>query len=231
MRQRRHLGAVCVAILAFVGIATTLAQAAEPNILPEGTAAAPLTAESSSGTATFGSSILEVSSAKSKGTLSLNSAKLGSFQAMFEESKNVATGVKCTGLNSLDGTGVILVQGTFHIRDYKEAGALKTAAVLLLLPVHFSCGPTLVIVLGCVAAAITPESTLATTLTGTLAVSGKDNKIITVLNEANSAEELCQLLFATEGGATFKLGSFLATATAMGFKKGGAAVEVLVMPL
>ena len=231
MRKLKFLGAAFIAMLAFTSIAASLAQAAEPNILPEGTAAAPLTAESSSGTSVFGSSILEVSSAKSEGTLSGNSPKLGSFQVQFLESKNVATGVKCTGLSSLDGTGVILVQGTFHIRDYKAAGALKTAAIFLLLPVHFSCGPTLVIVLGCVAGALTPESTLAKTLTVTLAVSGKDNTIITVLNEANSAEEACQLLFAAEGGSTFKLSSEATTQTLTNFKKGGAAVEVLVMPL
>jgi len=64
----------------------------------------------------------------------------------------------------------------------------------------------------------------------TLAKTGSDNNIITVLNEENTANELCQLL-AKEGTNATKLSAQTGTTTITGFKQSGAAVEVLVMPL
>jgi len=88
----------------------------------------------------------------------------------------------------------------------------------------------LVVVEGCVAGEVTPENTLTTLLTVNLAVSGKDNTIITVLNETNTAEEPCQLLAAVNEGTT-GLSSEETTQLIGGFKQNGKAVEVLVMPL
>jgi len=163
------------------------------------------------------------------GSGSMNSLKSGSFTATFEEIKSVLTGTKCTGLSDETG-GDVTVKGTFHIRDYKSGTELKTASIFLLAPVHFSCGETLVVIAGCVAAALMPENTLTKTLTGTIAKTGADNNIITVLNEENTANELCQLL-AKEGANATKLAHLTVSPTINGFKQGGAAVEVLVMRL
>jgi hypothetical protein len=99
-----------IAILALASITASLAQAAAtlPSLLPEATAASPVTAVSKSGASTWGSSVLELESLKSTGTLTGNSLKLGSFQVALAENTNVVTGLPCTGLSSLDGTGVIL---------------------------------------------------------------------------------------------------------------------------
>ena len=123
--------------------------------------------------------------------------------------------------------------GTYHLRDYKNsAGVLKIANIFLLLPVHFSCATTLVVVSGCVAGAATPENVLTKTLTVSLKATsnGKDNEVVTVLNEENTANELCQLL-AKEGSAATKLSVQVQESTLTGFKQNGSEVTILLMPL
>jgi hypothetical protein len=235
MKQLKVLGVAFIAILALTSIAATLAQAAAtlPSLLPEATPASNITAVSKSGVSTFGhAGILELESTSSAGTLTGNSLKLGSFQIAFKETTNIATGLPCTGLSSLDGTGVVLVQGTYHIRDFKENSTLLVAATFLLLPVHFTCAGKLFIVLGCVAGAVTPESVLTKFLVINLAKNGtlSDNLIITVLNEANTAEEACQLSFG-EGTNTEKLGFEVTKQEISKFEQGGKEITVLVMPL
>jgi hypothetical protein len=234
MKQLKVLGVAFIAILALTSITASLAQAAAtlPNLLPEATPASPITAVSKSGKSTFGSSVLTLESKKSTGTLTANSLKLGSFQVAFEETESIALGVLCTGLSSLDKTGVVLVQGTYHIRDYKNGAALATAAIFLLLPVHFTCAGKLFIVLGCVAGALTPENVSTKFLNITLTKTGNNNNIITVLNEAAEPgkEEACQLLIA-EGTVTFKLSAEATTQELSKFEQGGKEITVLVMPL
>jgi hypothetical protein len=235
MKQVKILGAAFIAILALTSIAASLAQAAAtlPSVLPT---AGPgekeiVSATTSSGTSTFGNGLLEITSSTSTGTQTGNAAKLGSFDVLFEKTASVL-GPVCTGLSDTT-KGSVLVLGTFHIRDYKEGTNLRTAAIFLLLPVHFECeGVALVVVSGCVAGALTPENVLTKTLTAKLAKNGSknDNVIITVLNETNTAEEACQLL-ASENGGAFKLSNEVTTQLITGFKQNGAEVTVLVMPL
>lgn len=237
MKQIKLLGLALMAILALTGIISATSATAEelPNILPAGTAAEPVLATSSSGVSTFGNGILKLTSQKSKGTLDSTSTKLGTFKVAFEETEDEIART-CTGVG--DAAGVVLVEGTFHIRDFKEKGTLLTAAIFLLNEVHFTCenavSKVLLLVRGCVAGALTPENTLTNTLTVTLAKNGglNDNLIITVLNEANTAEEPCQLLSSENEGA-FVLSNEKTTQTLTGFKKdpAGTAVEVLVMRL
>jgi hypothetical protein len=230
MKQLKQLATALTAVLALTGITATIAQAAEPNILPEATGASPIRATSSSGLSAFGNGILSIESAKSTSTVELNSLKLGFFDLQLEESKNALTGGKCTGLLDIT-SGVVLALGTFHIRDYKEGTNLRTAAVFLIRPVHFSCPGALIVIEGCVAGKLTPESTLTKTLIVTMAKTGGDNDIITVLNEANTAEEACQFL-ASENGSAFRLGAFTSTPAVGSFEKGTErGIALLVMPL
>jgi hypothetical protein len=231
MRQFKLLSLAFMAVLSLTGAITAAASATEPNILPEGTALAPLTGTSSSGLSSFGNGVITVESPASTGTFEGTSAKLGNFDALFTGSHLSGTEVKCTGLNDTT-PGSILAKGTFHIRDYKKGTELRTAIIFLISPeIHFECGELLVIVKGCVAAALTPDNnTLVTSLTATLAKTAGDNQIVKVLNEANTAEENCELL-SKEGAGVFKLSSEVTTQTLTGFKQSGSAVTVLVMPL
>jgi hypothetical protein len=234
MRPSKHL-AITIATLTLTAITTATAQAAAtlPNLLPT---AGPGTTEiisatTSSGKSTFGNGILEISSSTSKGTATMNALKLGSFDALLENTKSVL-GPVCTGLSDTT-KGSILILGTFHLRDYKEGTNLRIADIILLLPVHFECeGGILVVVLGCLAGALTPENVLTKTLTNSYVKNGtrNDNVIITVLNETNTAEEACQLL-ASENSGTFKLSNFVSTQIVSGMKQNGAEITVLLMPL
>jgi hypothetical protein len=204
-----------------------------PNVLPEATGALPVTSKSSSGKSTFGNGLLELTSSTSKGTQTGNTLKSGSFKIELEGTKSIIGSV-CTGLSDTGKAGLVLVAGTFHIRDYKEGASLKTAEILLLEPVHFECeGGILLVILGCVAGALTPENVLTKTLTARLAKNGSknDNVIITVLKETNEGEEACQLL-ASENSGAFKLSNMVTTQTLTGFAQNGVTnIEVLVMPL
>jgi hypothetical protein len=230
MKPLRLLGLAFVAMLALSSFASAVASAATiPNVLPAGTAASPLTATTKSGTSTFGNGILKLTSPSSTGTQTGNSTKLGSFTNTFTGVENTITGIKCKGLSNAT-EGEVSVHGTFHIRDYKNGSTLATASILLLAPVHFECSTISVVVSGCVAGALTPENVLTKTLTLNLVASGADNAIVTVLNEENTANELCQLL-AKEGSGATKLSVQVTRDEISEFKQNGSAVEVIVMPL
>jgi hypothetical protein len=236
MKLVKLMGLAFMATLALTGIATATASAEEkPNILPEATAAEPLTGTIlATAPSTFGSSPLELTSPKAEGTFEGNSPKLGLIFLKFLEVESVLAATKCTGLHNT-GEGEVTVLGTYHVRDYKEGANLRTALITLLLPVHFTCGtavPVLVVVSGCVAGALTPENVLTKVLSVLLKKnsSGKDNEIITVLNEANTKEEACQLLSKEGSGAT-KLSVEAAHLELLGFLQNKKPTEVLVMPL
>jgi hypothetical protein len=218
-----------------LALATTASAEKQPNILPTGTGAAPLTFNSSSGTSIFGNGLIKLTSPKSTGSGAGNAEKLGTFDLLFEGFKD-ALGRTCTGLfnsETKEGDlteGSVLVKGTFHIRDYKLGAELRVAQIWLLKEAHSSCGTLLVVLRGCVAGDLTPKEGLSKTLTVTLKKEGADNTIIKVLNEANTAEENCELTSSTDEKA-FELSTFETTQALAEFKKAGAATEVLVMPL
>jgi hypothetical protein len=194
-------------------------------------AAEPLNSTGSSAKATFGDGLETITSTESKSTGSANAAKSGTFAALFVGVKDVL-GTACTGLATGESEGSISISGTFHVVAYKKGTELLTGATFLLKLVHFSCGSSLLVVVrGCVAGAITtPPNTLSKTLTTVLTAKSGDNEIIAVLNEANTAEENCELQASQNEGA-FKLASAEIVGTSLGFKKGKTAEEVLVMPL
>jgi hypothetical protein len=236
VKRIKLLGIAIIAMLSLTAITAATASAEkQPNILPAGTGAAPLTFNSSGGTSIFGNGLLKLTSPKSTGSGAGNEEKLGTFDILFEGVKD-ALGRTCTGLfnsSTKEGDlteGSVLAKGTFHIRDYKLGAELRVTQIALLREVHFSCGTLLVVVRGCVAGDLTPKEGLTKELTVTLKKEGADNTIIKVLNEANTAEENCELSSSTDEKA-FELSSEETTQTLTGFKKAGAATEVLVMPL
>jgi hypothetical protein len=232
MRRLKFIGAAIMALLSLAAItaATASAAATAPNVLPEASAEEPITFTGSSGKTKFGNGVLSIKSEKSVSLSTQNSLKLGTFDVLYEETKDTL-GSTCTGLNTGETAGSILVLGTFHIVDYKVGTELKVGVTFLIKPVHFSCGATLLIVHGCVAAGInTPVNTLSKTLVFGLTQKSGDNEIIKVLNAENEKEESCELT-ASEGGGAFKLSSQEQEQVNLGFKKGSTAEEILVMPL
>jgi hypothetical protein len=234
MKRIKLLGVALIAMLSLSGLAAAASQAAAtlPSALPNATFAEPITGTNSSGATIFGTSLFEIESPSSSGTQEWFSPKLGLFIFILKEVGNTTLGVKCTGLNKITA-GEVEFLGTDHIRDYKTGGgALKIAYILLLLPVHFSCGSSLEMFSGCMAGAATPENTLTKTITvnfkGT--ANDKDNEIVTVLSEENTANELCQFLV-KEGTTATKLATWTQDSTLTGFKRAGVEVTILLMPL
>jgi len=233
MKHLKILGLAFIAMLSLTAIlaATANAAATLPSLLPAaGAGEAHVLSSFTSKKSTFNGSLEAISSEKDEGTLEGTSLKLGLVDVLFLESKD-ALGTTCTGLGDATA-GSILALGTYHLKDYNAGPTLRVALVVLLTPVHFECGSAIsAVVSGCVAGALTPENVKTKTLTGTLVKKGEDNAIITVLNEENTATELCQLLSVTNGGAT-KLSSEETTETITNFK-GGAVTngEVEVMRL
>jgi MFS family permease len=225
MNRIKLPGLALVVMLAFTSVVTALASAAG-NVLPVATKASPLSFITTSGAVKFGSGLTTVTATSSLAEASGESEKEGtSHLALFGATSALGT---CTTAG--DAAGVILAIPIWHwTRPYLVNGTWFAAWVLLLLtPIQFSCGSVPVVVSGCLAGALSPESILTTLLTATFAVSGSDNKIISVLNEAETGEVTCQLLASVNGGATV-LSSVEVTGTLSGFKKGGVATEVLVM--
>jgi len=217
----KTLSLTFIATLALAGIlaATANAAATLPSLLPKaGPGEEHILASLTSPKSTFNGSLELITSEKDEGTLEGTSLKLGLLDILFLEYKD-ALGTKCTGLNDTVA-GSILWLGTYHLKDYNAGPTLRVALVILLTPVHFECGSAISAVLsGCVAGALTPENVKTKTLTGALVKKGEDNQIITVLNEENTATELCQLLSVTNGGKT-KLSSEETTETITNFHGG-----------
>lgn len=209
----------------------TVASAEElPEILPAASATEAVTANTTSEISELGNGLLKVKSQKSKGAYHGTSTKLGTFTTEFETVSDTL-GRTCTGL--ANESGKVTVEGTFHIRAFTENGALLTALIQLLKEVHFSCGTLLVEMRGCMAGALTPKNQLTKALTLTFTKNGSlsDNLIITVLNEANTAGEACQLLAKFDNWG-FELAAHEQVTTLKEFRKnGGAIMEVLVMRL
>jgi hypothetical protein len=231
MKRIKLLGLALIAMLSLSGLIAAASQAVAtlPSALPEATFTKTIKSQNKSGKTTFGSGVLELASPSSSGTQEGFAPKLGLFIVVFKEVESVNLGVKCTGLTRLTA-GEVEVLGTYHIRDYNIHGVLHIANIFLLLPVHFTCLTTLVVVSGCVAGQATPESTLTKTITITLTKVGNDNEIITVLNEEATANELCQLL-AKEGTNETKLSIQTQTSELTGFEQNKEAITILLMPL
>jgi hypothetical protein len=226
MSRIRLFGTAVVAVLAVSAIAAASAFAAFPNVLPAGTAGAPLKATTSSGTSTFGSGFTTLTSEKSEGTAELTSEKSGPFDQLFLVVHDLL-GRKCTGLeDTVEGS--VLAKGEAHYR-FSPGNVTPVLVSFLLKEVHFSCGTTLVVVKGCVLGVVSePYNTPVKSSTVTLTKSGTDNTTVKVENEAGTGSENCELL-AAENEKAFSLSAQETTQTLTGFTKSGTAVEPTVM--
>jgi len=219
----KNLSLTFIATLALTATlaATANAAATLPSLLPQaGPGTEHILASFTSKTSEFNGGLELISSAKDEGTLEGTSLKLGLIDFLFLEYKD-ALGTKCTGLNDTV-EGSVLWLGTYHLKDYNAGPTLRTALVILLTPVHFTCGSAVsTVISGCIAGALTPENAKTKTLTDAIVKrTSEDNEIITVLNEENTTKELCQLLSITNAGAT-KLSSVATTETITNFTGSG----------
>lgn len=189
MKRVKFLSMAVTAALAILALAATSALAANPTLLPNGGESA-----STSGATVFGSGITQVKSSKDTGTAKSTTEKLGTFTNVFEGSKDVL-GRTCTGLEDKTA-GNVTVTGEYHVRYWGLSKGEKNVAIVFLLnPVHFSCGTTLIKVKGCVAGQVAAAETnkLLKKLEVKLVVKEGDNVPIKIDNDANTAEENCEL--------------------------------------
>lgn len=226
--KRIHIaGLALVAILAINGIAVLSAASAEnTKMLPEGTAASPVTFTATSAEGKFeAADKLVVKCKTDEATGEGTSANLGAFHIHFKGCTGLL-GVTCTGLG--DETGTILTLGTFHFWLYKNGTTLSAALVYLVNQTHFECGGVLEEVEGCAAGAVTPLESLTNSLTNTLKQEKAKGTISKVLPQESTTEIACELKSKTDTGETESSGEET-TELISGFKKGGSAVTVLFM--
>jgi hypothetical protein len=214
--------------LVFITAATASAETL-PNILPLGTATEPLTYNSSSKGAGFESAALgEITATSSLGeaTSTGNEGDAGTFHETYFGFNSPPFG-KCTGTG--DGLGIVLILGTYQLKDADLTGKLIVAVLFLLNQVQFLCGTLSFTSTGCVAGNLTPLNTLTQSLTIEVNRVGNDNEITSYLS-STGLPEFC-LLLAKIGANATELFAMSQLIDLFSFTKGGKAVEVLVMPL
>jgi hypothetical protein len=212
------MGFALVVVLALSGLAVSFALAAEPTkILPEPTPEDPITAvltqEAEGHLLTVGG--LEVKCKKGSGSESWTSPNLGTFKVLFTECKGPLKTV-CTGTG--DPEGLIAAAGIVHFwlalnmyGNQKEPKSELVGALVFLVEAagaKFTCkSATLeesVVVHGCVAAHVLPES-----LNGLVSKVHEEfeewltgeTSILSVLPEESTKEIPCLPTSSTNGGA------------------------------
>jgi hypothetical protein len=224
-------------IVASAFAASTAAAEPLPKILPEPTAAKPVSFTGINlGEPELVSAGGTVKCAKATGSGTGLTPQLGTFLILFEGCKETTAGTACTGLPDTT-SGNIDTIGTWHIfRGRLKIGTVVTLhkATIVFLPfhVHFSCagGLALTLVLGCAAGLLNPVNTLAKTLEAKLLENEAKTKVNDI-EEIESSEGVftaCSLKAnaneGAEGAAVEK-----AVADFKAFKQGGKEVEVLIM--
>jgi hypothetical protein len=187
------------ALVVVNAIAVLSASAENTKMLPEGTAALPVTFTATSGEGSFESaSGIELKCKADEATGEETSANLGAFHIHFTGCTSLL-GSTCTGLGDASGTELWL--GTFHFWLYKTSGgALSAALVYLINPTHFECAGILTIVEGCVAGGVSPLESLTTSITNTLNRTGAKQEITKVLPQESTKEIACELTQKTSEG-------------------------------
>ena len=237
MRHIKLLGTALLMVLSLSAIMTAAASAVEEptKILAEPTETEPLTFTSVSGEGrllTLGKK--EVKCKKDKGSGEFTLPNLGTYKVLFENCTG-ESGSTCTGVSQ--ETGTIKQEGTVHYVLALLSGKLIAALVGLPKEFHFTCEALggfvkiLVVVLGCIAALAEPVEKLTKTTKDVFqfnAANSGDPDISEILMEEATSEIPCVLLSSINGGK-FESSGLEGTATNEGFKKGGKAVEVLLM--
>jgi hypothetical protein len=234
-----------MALLAFTAL-TAIASAAEPTkILPEPTAAKPVTATGKGGEGKLETvSGSTVTCKKNVGSASFTTPNLGSGKTLFEEcTSSLAT--TCTGTG--DKTGTIEAPATLHYILALEmltgsTSTLVAALAFLVKQFSFICKKTglelLVVARGCVAAKVDgTEQLKASNSVLFEAFTKGENKILSILIEETTKEIPCLLesSLAEVGGAEkFELSAIIQTSAATAavlekWTQSGAEINVLLM--
>jgi len=236
-------GVAVMAVFAFSAIAS----AAEPTkILPEPTAAAPLSASGSQpekgDLLTVGG--LEVKCLKGSGSESLTSANSGTGEVLFTECTGPLSTV-CTGEGDAEGLIstkgevlfwlALLMTGTVEKPTSELVGAL---AFLIASPgTKFTCvnkAKTVkdeIVVTGCAAAKVetTSQNKLVSEVKSVFAEwSSGETKVLSILKPEATVETACLPKTSTNGGAT-ELSAITGLFNVNTFKKGGAAITIELM--
>jgi hypothetical protein len=197
MQRIKITGLALMAVLALSVIASTTASAAEPEFAP----AANKFTSVVGGAAKFEQKegLAAVSCTKSTGKGEITAAKAGTFTELFEECTAPLSG-KCTGLTATT-KGDITVSGTFNLRYITKKTNVGIAFKIN--EVHFECEKlvTLVSVKGCAVGKVQPVNTKGKTTEAILKQSKGIQEFVSVLNEANSAQEGCKLESEFNGGS------------------------------
>jgi hypothetical protein len=205
MRRLKLLGAACVVLVALVAVATNSASAFTlPEVLGI-TAGAEFKTKDSVANPTFetlSGNTVTCEHVTGSGTVEAG-LTLGPFHVTFAgHCKGTILGIAsaCTGLG--DATETILTLGKWHtVVDTKSGEALGAAILLLLEPVHFTCGIALIEVKGSLLCLITTPLTSAlshtTTCTQTKGMAGETK----YLNDAGVETAIEALLSSTNHGA------------------------------
>jgi hypothetical protein len=235
MSRIRHLTPIILVLLALFAVATSTAAAEEKTkVLPEATAAKPITSVAKGGEAILETTSGSTIKCKSQsGTGSLTSANHGTYTTLFTECKSIL-GTTCTG--SGDPAGLIANHGEGHfLLALNTESKLVGAFVALIEKFEFTCTATgisfPVTAEGCIAGKV-PSADLnklikAGEVDSEGTAKGKPNitKILTV--EAKT-ETACELK-ANIDKAGNEASDIVGTVTSSEFKQSEKAVEVLLM--
>jgi hypothetical protein len=218
----------------FVFGITASAYAEEPTkILPEPTAAAPLTFVSTIGAhkwRTLGGK--EITCAKGTGSGEFTTPNLGRYKFLLEGCKGEFS-TTCTGVG--DKVGTILLEGTVHYVLALLSGLLVASLAILIQEFHYTCEvigvKLLILQRGSFAALAEPVEKLTKATKDVFvfdAANSGDPDITRILME-EAKEEISSVLLSSINGAEFESAALEGSATNEGFKKAGKAVEVLLM--
>jgi hypothetical protein len=232
MKRIRLIGLALMAVFALSTAAVATASGAEPTkILPEPTAAKPLTGKGKSGPGTLltvGGSQVTCKSDTSE--FSFTSFNEGTYKVLFTECKG-PSGTTCT--REGDGNGLIALEGKIRylLALLKTSGTLVAALVFEITEFTFNCVISIikvpVKVKGCAAAHAEPTDTTTLTTNDVFKeFSSGVPDIESVLGVEKTTEELCETLTSVSGGA-FEQSAQTGTVENSGFSLGGGSILLM----
>jgi hypothetical protein len=229
MRQLRILGLALMTVFALGVAISATASAEELGILPEGTAAEPLTVDGTAGKGvleTLGKSKVECASAELLTTWT--SHTLGLFHLHFKGCKSSGVGCSTAG----DAKEVILALGTVHLVFDKITEGLGAGVLLLLEEVHMTCGElikVLILVRGSILCLATPINTLIKEGEVICKQTGGDQAERSYWTSETGTEEKATLETSINGGAFEISGDESKETKLKTFEKGGKKVETILV--
>jgi hypothetical protein len=234
MKRVRLLGTLLMAIFALTAAAAAMALAEETKVLPEPTAALPITNKATGGKL----ALITLGGKESKcegnaGEGSFTSFNLGTFHLLFTKCTG-PLGSTCTGAG--DPSGLIALLGTVHfwLALLVISGSLVGALVYLIAPFHYTCEAfgvkQLILILGCLAAHAEPTNVL-TNLTKDVFISDGTGMpdIRSVLPAGATSEIPCILLNQVNEEGAFEESAQTGTIQNSKFEQNEKLTSVLLM--